>query len=93
MEYLVGRKFHNWNFVAQVTSCHGTTLELTELLRAIHSLTIVCRNSLQAEEKVHTCGRGRETEIPSVYYTYQYYKYNPKIYIKKYKHKIFVQMI
>ena len=31
--------------VAQVASYHSTTLEFTELLRATHSFTNVCRNS------------------------------------------------
>ncbi|CAI9610037.1 unnamed protein product [Staurois parvus] len=36
-------------FFAQVATYHGTTLELTELLKATYSLTNVCRSSLHAQ--------------------------------------------
>ena len=45
--------------VAQMASYHGTTLELTELLRAIHSFTDVCRSSLHALN-LYTCGHGSD---------------------------------
>uniref|UniRef100_A0A8C5R0U7 Uncharacterized protein n=1 Tax=Leptobrachium leishanense TaxID=445787 RepID=A0A8C5R0U7_9ANUR len=35
-------------FVAQVASYHSSTLEFTELLRATHFFTNVCKNSLHA---------------------------------------------
>ncbi|CAI9616399.1 unnamed protein product [Staurois parvus] len=35
--------------IAQVTTYHGTTLEFTELLRASHSFTNVCRSSLHIQ--------------------------------------------
>ncbi|CAI9567970.1 unnamed protein product, partial [Staurois parvus] len=35
--------------IAQVATYHGTRLEFTELLRAIHSFTNVCRSSLHAQ--------------------------------------------
>ncbi|CAI9616025.1 unnamed protein product [Staurois parvus] len=34
--------------IAQVATFHCTTLEFTELLRATHSFTNVCRSSLRA---------------------------------------------
>lgn len=34
--------------VAQVASYSSSTLEFTELLRAVHSFTIVCENRLHA---------------------------------------------
>ncbi|CAI9608557.1 unnamed protein product [Staurois parvus] len=51
MEYLVARKFHRL-LIAQVETYHGTMLEFTEILRATHSFTYVCRSSLPVAMEV-----------------------------------------
>ncbi|CAI9544220.1 unnamed protein product [Staurois parvus] len=46
-------------FIAQVATYHSTTLEFTELLRATHSFTDVCRKvSMPRCLILYTCGHG-----------------------------------
>ncbi|CAI9604570.1 unnamed protein product [Staurois parvus] len=47
VEYLLARKFTD-GLIAQVEPYHSITLEFTELLRATHSFSNVCRSSLHA---------------------------------------------
>ncbi|CAI9586972.1 unnamed protein product, partial [Staurois parvus] len=59
MEYLVVRKCYGWTYCTCSNPITIPRLNFTELLRATHSFTNVCRSNLHARCLIlYTCGHG-----------------------------------